>query len=76
MSKKNSSPIDRRTLLTRAMAAGVAGAAAAAAGVTPADAQAQQAASGARQAARPLATSRSRSAASTPPCRCARTRST
>ena len=46
MSKKNSSPIDRRTLLTRAMAAGVAGATAAAAGVTPAEAQAQQAAPG------------------------------
>jgi len=49
MTKKTASPIDRRTLLTRAMAAGVAGtsAAAAATGAAPAAAQAPQAGGGA-----------------------------
>ncbi len=42
MSRKNLPPIDRRTLLTRAMAAGVTGVAAAASGAAPAAAQAQQ----------------------------------
>jgi predicted amidohydrolase len=50
MSKRHSSRIDRRALLTRAMAAGVAGAAAAATGVAPSDAQAQQAGGGGRRA--------------------------
>ncbi len=42
MSRKNLPPFDRRTLLTRAMAAGVTGVAAAASGAAPAAAQAQQ----------------------------------
>ncbi|MCU0869798.1 MAG: hypothetical protein MUF30_09390 [Burkholderiales bacterium] len=49
MSKRHSSHLDRRALLTRAMAAGVAGAAAAT-GVAPSDAQAQQAGAGGRRA--------------------------